>query len=60
MLDLDAAGELGEDAPELVSTVKAAAEHGASAVSFSEWGMMPASRLAALKQGIRYAGRSAG
>ncbi|HRX84696.1 MAG TPA: hypothetical protein P5572_06710 [Phycisphaerae bacterium] len=59
-LDMDVAGELGGDAPELVATVKAAADHGASAVSFSEWGLMPASRLAALKQGIRYAVRSSG
>lgn len=60
MLDMDVAGDLGTDGPELVATVKAAADHGASGVSFSEWGLMPSARLAALKQGIRYAVRSSG
>jgi len=57
-LDMDASGELGEDGPELVAAVKAAADQGISAVSFSEWGLMPAGRLKALKQAIRYAGRA--
>lgn len=57
-LDLDAAGDLGAEAQLLVSAVKACADQDASAVSFSEWGLMPADRLEGLKQAIRYASRS--
>jgi hypothetical protein len=57
-LDMDAAGDLGEDGPELVAAVKSCAGQGVSAVSFSEWGLMPAGRMKALKQGIRFAARS--
>lgn len=57
-LDLDAAGELGAIPQGLVSSVKAAVDQRAAAVSFSEWGIMPSTRLAAIKQAVRYAVRS--
>jgi hypothetical protein len=57
-LDYDAAGGLSGDAQPLVSVVKASADQGISAVSFSEWGMLPADALDPLRQAIRYATRS--